>query len=149
MRRGNGDVFPGLVHERRYTTTELLAIEQRVIDHAVDGVAAGRWAVSDVKVEEALACHPTLTEGQRAMVRQFATSGNAIDIGVGAAGTGKTTVMAIIGELATDSDTPVVGAALAARTAAGFQAATGIPSSTLTRFLGEAKTTGGLETVSS
>jgi ATP-dependent exoDNAse (exonuclease V) alpha subunit len=39
-----------------------------------------------------------------------------------------------------------MGAALAARTAAGFQAATGIPSSTLTRFLGEAKTTGGLET---
>ena len=75
-------------------------------------------------VNEALDRHPMLTEEQRGMVRQFATSGNAIDIGVGAAGTGKTTVMAIIGELAEETNTPVVGAALAARTAAGFESAT-------------------------
>ncbi|MGB5533016.1 MAG: MobF family relaxase, partial [Acidimicrobiia bacterium] len=31
MRRSDGGTFPGLVHERRYTTTELLAIEQRII----------------------------------------------------------------------------------------------------------------------
>ncbi|MCL1692789.1 MAG: relaxase domain-containing protein [Actinomycetia bacterium] len=144
MRRSDGGTFPGLVHERRYTTTELLAIEQRIIDRAVDGVGSNRWAVSMGKVDEALQRHPMLTEEQREMVRQFATSGNAIDIGVGAAGTGKTTVMAILGELAEETNTPVVGAALAARTAAGFQAATDIRSSTLTRFLGEAKTTGGL-----
>ncbi len=80
------------------------------------------------------------------MVRQFATSGNTIDIGVGAAGTGKTTVMAIIHELAAESGLPVVGAALAARAAAGFEAATSIPSSTLTRLLWEARETGGLPT---
>ena len=144
MRRSDGDIFPGLVHERRYTTTELLTIEQRIIDRAVDGVGSSRWATSLGKVDEALERHPMLTEEQRKMVRQFATSRNAIDIGVGAAGTGKTTVMSIIGELAEETNTPVVGAALAARTAAGFESATGIRSSTLTRFLGEAKTTGGL-----
>src|SRR5665811_1197864 len=80
------------------------------------------------------------------MARQYATSGNAIDIGVGAAGTGKTTVMAIIGQLATQAGTPVVGAALAARAAAGFETATGIPSATITRFLWETRAAGGLPT---
>jgi ABC-type lipoprotein export system ATPase subunit len=43
------------------------------------------------------------------MVRQFATSGNTIDIGIGPAGTGKTAVMAVIGQLATMTGTPIVG----------------------------------------
>ncbi|MEX0756587.1 MAG: MobF family relaxase, partial [Acidimicrobiia bacterium] len=98
MRRKDGDIFPGLVHERRYTTTELLTIEQRIIDRAQNGLAAERWTVPEAQVEAALAVHPDLTDGQRAMVHQFTGSGNAIDIGVGAAGTGKTTVMAIIEE---------------------------------------------------
>jgi AAA domain/TrwC relaxase len=146
MRRRDGGIFPGLAHERRYTTTELLTIEQKIVDRAVNGVAARRWTASEVDVEEALARSPMLTEGQRAMVHRFATSGSAIDVGVGAAGTGKTTVMSIIGELATQSGIPVVGTALAARTAAGFETATGIPSVTLTRLLGESKATGGLPT---
>ena len=146
MRRRDGDIFPGLTNERRYTTTELLTIERRIVDRAEAGIAAGQWTATEGHVDEAVARHPNLTEGQRAMVRQFATSGNAIDIGIGAAGTGKTTVMAVIGELATESGVPVVGAALAARTAAGFESATGIRSATITRFLGEAKAIGGLPT---
>ena len=146
MRRSDGSVFPGLVHERRYTTAELLTIEQRIVDRARLGIGAGRWTTLEAQVEEALARHPTLTEGQQAMVRHFATSGNAIDVGVGPAGTGKTTVMKIIDELAMLSSVPVMGTALAARTAAGFETATGIPSSTLTRFLWEAGETGGLPT---
>lgn len=146
MRRSDGDIFPGLVNERRYTTTELLAIEQRIIDRAQNGIAAQRWTAPETQVEAALATQPNLTDGQRAMIRQFATSGNAIDIGVGAAGTGKTTVMDIIGELATETGTPVMGTALAARAAAGFETATGIPSATITRFLWESETAGGLPT---
>lgn len=144
MRRRDGDIFPGLIHERRYTTTELLTIEQRIVDRAQAGIGAGRWTAPASQVEEALGRYPMLTEGQEAMVRQFATSGNAIDVGVGPAGTGKTTVMAIIGELASQSGIPILGAALAARAAAGFQTASGIRSSTLTRFLGVARATGGL-----
>ncbi|MEX1005806.1 MAG: MobF family relaxase [Acidimicrobiia bacterium] len=144
MRRSNGDIFPGLIHERRYTTTELLTIEQRIIDRAQNGLAAERWTVPEAQVEAALAVHPDLTDGQRAMVHQFTGSGNAIDIGVGAAGTGKTTVMTIIEELATETGTPVVGTALAARAAAGFETATGIPSATLARFIWETKASGGL-----
>jgi ATP-dependent exoDNAse (exonuclease V) alpha subunit len=65
------------------------------------------------------------------MVRRFATSGAAVDVGVGPAGSGKTTVMDVLAELAAFTGTPIRGAALAARTAVGLQEATGIPSSSL------------------
>jgi len=146
VRRANGDTFPGLANERLYTTTELLTIEQRIIDRARNGLTAGRWSAPEAQVEAALASQPNLTDGQQAMIRQFATSGNAIDIGVGAAGTGKTTVMAIIEQLATETGIPVLGTALAARAAAGFETATGISSATITRFLWETKASGGLPT---
>ncbi|MCH8899158.1 MAG: AAA family ATPase [Acidobacteria bacterium] len=85
-----------------------------------------------------------LTDGQRDMVRRFATSGDAIDIGIGPAGTGKTAVMAVIAQLAAVTGTPIVGAALAARAAAGLESATGIPSTTLTRLIGQSRDQGGL-----
>ncbi|HDL49832.1 MAG TPA: hypothetical protein ENH33_07745, partial [Actinobacteria bacterium] len=50
---------------------------------------------------------------------------------------GKTAVMAVISQLAAMTGTPILGAVLAGRTAAGLQAATGIPSVTLTRLIGE------------
>ncbi|MEE8375617.1 MAG: AAA family ATPase, partial [Acidimicrobiia bacterium] len=136
MRRRDGKVFPGAV-DRLYTTVELLAIEQRIIQHATAGVAAGRWVVPHRLVEARLVRHRFLTDGQREMVRSFATSGNTVDIGIGPAGTGKTAVMAVISQLATLTGTPIMGAALAARAAAGLQAATGIRSTTLTRLLNQ------------
>jgi len=143
-RQRDADLVRWLVKERRYTTAELLALEQSVIDRGVRGVGADRWTVPTAAAEQVVAARTDLTDGQREMVRQFATSGNSIDIGVGAAGTGKTTVMAIIEELARRSDTPIIGTALAARAAAGFQTATGIPSATLTRLLWETERGGGL-----
>ena len=144
LRRKDGEIFPGFVNERRYTTTELLTIEQRVINRALNGVEADRWTALESQVDSVLAAHPNLTDGQQAMVRRFAVSGSAIDVGVGAAGTGKTTVMGIIGNLAAQTDTPVIGTALAARAAAGFETATGISSTTITRFSWETKAAGGL-----
>ena len=139
MRRRDGSLFPGVQHERRYSTTELLATEQRVIEQALAGIGAGRWTAPDRLVEARLRRHRHLTDGQREMVRQFATSGNTIDIGIGPAGSGKTAVMAVIGQLAALTGTPIVGGALAGRTAAGLQEATGIPSVTLARLIGESR----------
>jgi ATP-dependent exoDNAse (exonuclease V) alpha subunit len=134
MRRRDGPMFPGATH-RLYTTVELLATEQRIIEQAANGVGAGRWVVPHRFVEARLRCHRHLTDGQREMVRSFATSGNTVDVGIGPAGTGKTAVMAVISQLAALTGTPIVGAALAARAAAGLETATGIPSSTLVRLL--------------
>jgi hypothetical protein len=137
MRRRDGTLFPGTV-TRQYTSVQLLVTEQRTIAQAVAGIGAGRWTAPERLVEAWLRRHPHLTEGQREMVRSFATSSNAIDIGIGPAGTGKTAVMEVIGQLAALTGTPILGAALAGRTAAGLETATGIPSTTLTRLIGQA-----------
>jgi hypothetical protein len=136
MRRGDGAVFPspGL---RLYSTAELLATEQRMIDHALAGVDAGRWIAPRRLVEARLRRHRHLTDGQREMVRRFATSGDAVDVGIGPAGSGKTAVIEVINQLAMFTATPIVGAALAAKAAAGLQTATGIPSTTLARLLNQ------------
>ena len=143
MRRRDGKMFPGTVH-RLYTTVELLATEQRIIEQATAGIDAGRWVVPHRLVEARLRRQRYLTNGQRDMVRSFATSGNTVDIGIGPAGTGKTAVMAVISQLAALTGTPILGAALAARAAAGLQTATDIPSTTLTRLLNQTSQESGL-----
>ncbi len=143
MRRRDGKVFSGVV-DHRYTTVELLTTEQRIIEQATAGVAAGRWVVPHRLVESRLVHHRHLTDGQRQMVRFFATSGNTVDVGTGLAGTGKTAVMAVISQLATMTGTPILGAALAARAAVGLQTATGIRSTTLTRLLNQTGQESGL-----
>ena len=142
MQRGDGNLFPGAGHERRYSTTELLETEQRIIERATAGIGDGRWTSPRRLLEASLRRQRHLTDEQADMVRRFASSGNAIDIGIGPAGTGKTAVMAIIGELAALTGRPILGGALAGRTAAGLQSATGIPSMTLTRLIGDAAARG-------
>ena len=141
MRRRDGTLFPSTLY-RKYTTVELLVTEQRVIEQARAGIGAGRWAAPGRLVEARLRRYPELTDGQREMVRRFATSTNTIDIGIGPAGTGKTAVMEVIGQLAAITGTLILGTALAGRTAAGLQEATGIPSITLTRLISESKDRG-------
>jgi hypothetical protein len=144
MRRRDGSLFPGARHERRYSTTELLETEQRIIEHAIAGIGGGRWSAPSRLVEARLRRQRHLTDEQADMVRHFAASGNAIDIGIGPAGTGKTNVMARIRELAVLTGSPILGGALAGRTAAGLQAATGIPSTTLARLIADSRDGGGL-----
>ncbi len=135
---------PFLVPERRYTTAELLATEQRIMNRAIDGIARNGWKVTLADAATALQDHDELNEGQRRLVTQFATSGNRVEVGVGAAGTGKSTALSIIRQLADSSGTPIYGTALAAKAATGFETTTGIPSTTLTRLIGEAHDQDGL-----
>ncbi len=134
MRTQQGEPFPAPTL-RNYTTVELLATEQRIIEHAMAGVGGGRWRAPQRLVETWLRNSPELTEGQQQMVRTFATSGNTVDVGIGPAGSGKTAVIAVINQLATLTGRPIVGAALAARTASGLQTDTGVPATTLARLL--------------
>ena len=143
MRRRDGTPFPGVTSERRYTTAELLATEQRVIERALNR-GDRRWTAPRRLVEASLRRRPELTEGQREMVRRFAISGAGIDVGVGPAGSGKTAVMAVLAELAAITGTPILGAALAARAATGLQTATSIPSSSLTALNHQIRNQNGL-----
>jgi conjugative relaxase-like TrwC/TraI family protein len=78
------------VEERRWSTAELLAVEQRLVGAAV-GRASGHIAVvSHQAVRAALAAHPSAGEDQRAMVRDLCQGGAGVALVVGRAGTGKT-----------------------------------------------------------
>jgi hypothetical protein len=138
MRTRRGEPFPAPTLPS-YTTAELLATEQRIVDYAMAGVGQGRWQAPHRLVETWLRNRPELTDGQRQMVRSFATSGNTVDIGIGPAGSGKTAVVAVVNQLAQLTRRPIIGAALAARTASGLQTDTGVPSTTLARLLSRAQ----------
>jgi conjugative relaxase-like TrwC/TraI family protein len=133
----------GVDNDVQYTTAELMATEQRIIDRA-ENRAPIAWRAPRRLVEAALRRRPHLTEDQREMVRRLATSGAGIDVGVGPAGSGKTSVMAVVSHLAALTGTPIIGTALAARTAVGLQEATRIRSSSLAALNHRATTEGGL-----
>ena len=123
------------VADGRWTTIEMLALEERVVAIALGGRAGGFGVAEDECVDEALRARPSLSDEQVAMVRRIATSGDQIDVVVGAPGSGKT--FALDGARAAwqASGSRVLGCALAARAARGLQAGSGIACRTIDRLL--------------
>jgi len=78
------------VEERRWSTPELLAVEQRLITAAVDRASEQTAVVSHDAVRAALAAHPTAGLDQQATVRDVCQGGAGVTVVVGRAGTGKT-----------------------------------------------------------
>ncbi|HXJ38713.1 MAG TPA: AAA family ATPase, partial [Bryobacteraceae bacterium] len=112
----------------RYTTPALIENE-RV---AIERVLRGRNTVKPMRAREA----PGLNEDQQRLVNFVAASRDQI-IGVqGKAGTGKTTALREIGEMARAAGFSTQGLAPTSRAAAGLREA-GIESKTLQRFLVE------------
>jgi conjugative relaxase-like TrwC/TraI family protein len=78
------------VEERRWSTPELLAVEQRLVAAATDRAGEQTAVVSHDAVRAALQAHTTAGEGQAAMVRDVCQGGAGVAVVVGRAGTGKT-----------------------------------------------------------
>ena len=126
--------------EVRWTTVELLATEQRILDRAHHLRHTGAGIASSETVEAVLAGRPSISPEQAAMVRHLTTSGAGIDPVVGAAGTGKTYTLDAARHAWEASGHMVVGAALSARAAAELSAGSGIESMTVTRLLHQLRT---------
>jgi conjugative relaxase-like TrwC/TraI family protein len=133
------DVIPlaavGHGGELLHTTTELLAIEETLLDRATRGLHAQIAVVSDELVGAALDRFPMLADEQQAMVRQLTTSGAGVEAVVGKAGSGKTTALAASRETWAAAGYRVRGVALSAQAADGLSDGSGIPSSTIARFV--------------
>jgi conjugative relaxase-like TrwC/TraI family protein len=83
------------LEERRWSTPELLVVEQRLVT-AATGRTGERAAVeSHQAVRDALAAHPTAGPDQQAMVRDLCQGGGGVAVVVGRAGTGKTFALGI------------------------------------------------------
>jgi len=78
------------VGERRYTTPELLKVEERLLAAAAGRAAEQAGVCSHAAVREALAAHPTIGQDQEAMVRDVTQGGAGVAVVVGKPGTGKT-----------------------------------------------------------
>jgi conjugative relaxase-like TrwC/TraI family protein len=78
------------VEERRWSTPELLAIEQHLVAAATDRIGEQTAIVSHDAVRAAFQAHPTAGADQQAMVRDICQGGAGVALVVGKAGTGKT-----------------------------------------------------------
>ena len=83
------------LEERRWSTPDLLAVEQRLVESATGRMAEQTARVSHQAVREALAAHPTAGTDQQAMVRDLCQGGAGVALVVGRAGTGKTFALGI------------------------------------------------------
>jgi hypothetical protein len=79
-----------MLEERRWSTPELLAVEQRLVEAATGRTDEQAAVVSHQAVHDALAAHPTAGQDQQAMVRDLYQGGQGVALVVGRAGTGKT-----------------------------------------------------------
>jgi hypothetical protein len=83
------------LEERRWSTPDLLAVEQRLVTSATDRTGELAAVASHEAVREALAAHPTAGPDQQAMVRELCQGGRGVAVVVGRAGAGKTFALGI------------------------------------------------------
>jgi hypothetical protein len=83
------------LEERRWSTPELLAVEQRLVTAATGRMGEHAAVASHQAVRDALAAHPTAGADQQAMVRDLCQGGHGVAVVVGRAGTGKTFALGI------------------------------------------------------
>ncbi len=128
----------------RWSTPELLELEQRIVDWADSGFGTAAPVPNQGAVEAVLDRRPELSQEQAAMVRSLGDPGSpAIHPIAGRPGSGKAYATAAYVEALVASGVPVVGCALSATAAAELEAATalgrltGRPASTMARLFVE------------
>jgi conjugative relaxase-like TrwC/TraI family protein len=119
--------------EDRWTTPEILRLEERVLDLAKQP-AEPRLRADGAAVTEAIASRPSLSDEQRTMVKRLCLDGDPISVVIGRAGAGKTFTLDAAREAFQTSGHRVVGVSLAARAARELEAGSGITSSTAHAF---------------
>jgi conjugative relaxase-like TrwC/TraI family protein len=80
---------------RRWSTPELLAVEQRLVTNATGRTGEQTAVASHQAVRDAMAAHPTAGTDQQAMVRDLCQGGHGVSVVMGRAGTGKTFALGI------------------------------------------------------
>ena len=123
------------IGDRRYTTLEMLRVEGRIVNSAVRRVGRLAGQVNRRTIDEVLASHHHLDGEQAAGVRKLLGSGNGLDVVIGQAGTGKSTMLGVARVGWQSAGYRVLGTAVASRTAAELEAGSGIESVTMARLL--------------
>jgi conjugative relaxase-like TrwC/TraI family protein len=133
-RRDGASVFT-VAGSTQYTSTRILAAEQRVMDAAAltDGQALEPTAV-DLALAKAEATGTVLDAGQKQMVLTVATDRRRVQLVLAPAGAGKTTALKVLADMWTAGGGHILGLAPSAAAAAQLGEATGITADTLARL---------------
>jgi conjugative relaxase-like TrwC/TraI family protein len=115
----------------RYTTREILAVQQRIVARYRHGLHGGAALVPLAVIDRVLARQPGLSDEQGDLVRAFCTSGHRTQCAIGRAGAGKTTTMAAARDVWQAAGWRVIGTAVKGEAARTLAAATGMPTETL------------------
>jgi len=121
----------------RYTTPEMLLLEERMLSTAQERAHADAGVARDAHVAAAVASRPTLTRDQRTMVDAVCRTSAGVVVIEGAAGVGKTYALEACREALQASGIQVVGCALAGKAAQGLEEGSAIPSWTVAGMLNE------------
>jgi conjugative relaxase-like TrwC/TraI family protein len=134
FRRRDGRRLPLARDELRYSTTELLAQEQRLMATAASSEAVAPTAAAR-DVHQAIRSRPTLSAEQHRMVEDLCLDGARIAVVAGKAGTGKTFALAAAREAWQAAGHPVLGVAVARRAARELETGAGIQSTSVAALL--------------
>ena len=131
IRRADGTVIAAASPEPRWSTLELIGLEQDLVDRATARADDGSGVVPEQVLTKVLATRPTLEAEQAEMVTRLTRSGNGIDVVSAAAGTGKTYTLDAARDAWQAAGYRVIGAAQAGIAAQELHSSAGIESSTL------------------
>jgi conjugative relaxase-like TrwC/TraI family protein len=131
IRRADGTVIAASSPEPRWSTLELIGLEQDLVDRATTRAGDGSGIVPHQVLNRVLASRPTLEAEQAEMVTRLTRSGNGIDVVSAAAGTGKTYTLDAARDAWQAAGYRVIGAAQAGIAAQELQSTAAIESSTL------------------
>lgn len=119
----------------RYSTDELLRIEQQALDLVERGHSTGAPAIPAAVIAESLRnASASLSAEQKAVVRAVASTRDRVVCVIGPAGTGKTVAAHAVAAAYRAANVPVLGAAPSGIAAERLQDETGIASQTLHRL---------------
>ena len=121
----------------RWTTKELLACEQSVLDAATRGVGLRIAVVPSTAIDAAIAARPTITAEQEPVARALVGGGGGVAVLIAPAGTGKGFTLGVAQAAWSAAGVEVLGATVAARAAAELRTGAGIGSMTMTSLIGQ------------
>lgn len=117
-----------------YSTREMLAVEQRLLDQALSSREDRSHQVEERAVGRVLERHRDLSSEQQAAVKQITQDAGSIQVVSGMAGTGKTRMLEAARAAWEDAGLTVYGAAVSAKASRGLQEGAGIQSHTLAKW---------------